>query len=93
MSFRRKAEAKDMKLATTRGRKVYGAWPKSKKEERNLILSKIDYDKIQKLYKKVLDSQDKLGQFLSDYKNKLKAFGKVLQDTPVTLEPLKPAGD
>ena len=65
----------------------------SKKEERNLILSKTDYDKIQKLYKNVLESQDRLDQSLSHYKNKLKALGEVLQDTPVTLEPLKPAGD
>ena len=65
----------------------------SKQEERNLILSKNDYDKIQKLYKKVLESQYKLDQSLGHYKNKLKALGEVLQDTPVILEPLKPAGD
>ena len=65
----------------------------SKQEERNLILSKNDYDKIQKLYKKVLESQYKLDQSLGHYKNKLKALGEVLHDTPVTLEPLKPAGD
>ena len=65
----------------------------SRKEERNLILSKTDYEKIQRLYKKVLESQDKLSQSLSHYKNKLKALGEVLQDTPVTLEPLKRTGD
>ena len=65
----------------------------SKQEERNLILSKNDYDKIQILYKKVLESQYKLDQSLGHYKNKLKALGEVLQDAPVILEPLKPAGD
>ena len=79
--------------STIEGQDIDSGPDVSKKEERNLILSKNDYDKIQKLYKKVLESQDKLDQSLGHYKNKLKALGEVLQDTPVTLEPLKPAGD
>ena len=58
-----------------------------------MILRKTDYDKIQTLYKKVLESQDKLDRSLGHYKNKLKALGEVLQDSPVILEPLKPAED
>ena len=47
MSFHRKAEAKDMKLATTRGRKVYGAWPKSKKKGTNMKVSQFkDYSEL-----------------------------------------------
>ena len=63
------------------------------KEKRNLTLSKTDYEKIQRFYKKVLESQGKLDQSLNDYKKELKALGQVLQETPVKIEPLKPSVD
>ena len=60
------------------------------KEERNLILSQTDYEKIQNFYEKVLQSQGKLDQSLSNYKEELMALGKVLQEVPVSLQPVKP---
>ena len=61
------------------------------KEKRNLTLSKTDYEKIQRFYKKVLKSQNKLDQSLHDYKKELKALGDVLQETPFKIEPVKPS--
>ncbi len=61
------------------------------KEKRNLTLSKTDYEKIQRFYKKVLKSQNKLDQSLHDYKKELKALGEVLQETPFKIEPVKPS--
>ncbi|HIJ50115.1 MAG TPA: COG1615 family transporter [Nitrospinae bacterium] len=63
------------------------------KEERNLILSQTDYKKIQNFYRKVLESQGKLDKSLSNYKEELKALGKVLQEVPVSLQPVKPSGE
>ena len=63
------------------------------KEKRNLTLSKTDYEKIQRFYKKVLESQTKFDQSLNDYKKEVKALGKVLQETPVKIEPVKPSVD
>jgi hypothetical protein len=63
------------------------------KEERNLILSQTDYEKIQNFYEKVLQSQGKLDQSLSNYKEELMALGKVLQEVPVSLQPVKPSGE
>ena len=60
------------------------------KEIRNLILSQTDYEKIQDFYKKVVESQGKLDQSLSNYKKELKALGEVLQDVPVSLQTVKP---
>jgi len=60
------------------------------KEERNLILSQTDYEKIQDFYQKVVESQGKLDQSLSNYKKELKALGEVLQDVPVSLQTVKP---
>ena len=60
------------------------------REERNLILSRTDYEKIQSFYKKVVESQNKLDQSLSNYKKELEALGEVLQETPVNLQPVKP---
>ena len=62
-------------------------------EERNLTLRKADYDKIQKLYKKVLESQGELDQSLNNYKKELEALGEVLQETPITLHSVKPSGE
>ena len=62
-------------------------------EERNLTLRKADYDKIQKFYKKVLESQGELDQSLSNYRKKLEALGEVLQETPITLHSVKPSGE
>ena len=62
-------------------------------EERNLTLRKADYDKIQKFYKKVLESQGELDQSLSNYKKELEALGEVLQETPITLQSVKPSGE
>ena len=63
------------------------------KEERNLILSQTDYEKIQDFYQKVVESQGKLDQSLSNYKKELKALGEVLHDVPVSLQPVKPSGE
>jgi uncharacterized membrane protein (UPF0182 family) len=63
------------------------------KEERNLILSQTDYEKIQDFYQKVVESQGKLDQSLSNYKKELKALGEVLQDVPVSLQPVKTSGE
>ena len=63
------------------------------KEERNLILSQTDYKKIQNFYKKVVQSQGKLDQSLNNYKEELMALGKVLQEVPVSLQPVKPSGE
>ena len=62
-------------------------------EERNLTLRKADYDKIQKFYKKVLESQGELDQSLSNYRKELEALGEVLQETPITLHSVKPSGE
>ena len=62
-------------------------------EERNLTLRKADYDKIQKFYKKVLESQGELDKSLSSYKKELEALGEVLQETPITLQSVKPSGE
>ena len=61
------------------------------KEKRNLTLSKNDYEKIQRFYKKVLESQNKLDQSLNDYKKGLKALGEILKEAPVKTELVKPA--
>jgi len=61
--------------------------------ERNLTLSQSDYARIKNFYRKVVESQGKLDRSLSDYKKELQALGKVLQETPVTLQPLKPSGE
>ena len=66
------------------------AEPKTK-EKRKLTLSKTDYEKIQRFYKKVLESQGKLDRSLNDYRKELKALGEVLQETPVKIEPVKPS--
>ena len=63
------------------------------REERNLILSRTDYEKIQSFYKKVVESQGKLDQSLSSYKKELEALGQVLQEVPVSLQPMKPSGE
>jgi uncharacterized protein len=63
------------------------------KEERNLILSQTNYEKIQDFYKKVVESQGKLDQSLNNYKKELKALGEVLQEVPVSLQPMKPSGE
>jgi len=63
------------------------------KEKRNLTLSKTDYEKIQRFYKNVLESQNKLDQSFNDYKKELKALGEVLHETPVKIEPVKPSVD
>ena len=60
------------------------------KEKRNLTLSKNDYAKIQRFYKKVLESQNKLDQSLNDYKKELKALGEILKEAPVKTELVKP---
>ena len=62
-------------------------------EERNLTLRKADYDKIQKFYNKVLESQGELDKSLSSYKKELEALGEVLQETPITLQSVKPSGE
>ena len=62
-------------------------------DERNLTLRKSDYDKIQKFYKKVLESQGELDQSLSNYRKELEALGEVLQETPITLHSVKPLGE
>ena len=62
-------------------------------EERNLTLRKADYDKIQKFYKKVLESQGELGKSLSSYRKELEALGEVLQETPITFQSVKPTGE
>jgi uncharacterized protein len=67
--------------------------PSESKEERNLILSQTNYKKIQDFYKKVVESQDKLDQSLSNYKKELQALGEVLQEVPVSLQPVKPSGE
>ncbi|MEK9629340.1 MAG: UPF0182 family protein [Nitrospinota bacterium] len=67
-----------------------GSEPTDEKEEGNLVLSKSDYDKIQKFYKKVLESQGRLDRSLENYKKEIKALGDVLKETPVTLQPEKP---
>lgn len=63
------------------------------KEKRNLILSQSDYQKIQKFYKKVLESQIKLDKSLSSYKKELRNLGEILKETPVILENVKPSGE
>ena len=60
------------------------------REERNLILSRTDYEKIKSYYKKVVESQSKLDQSLSSYKKELEALGEVLKKTPVNLQPVQP---
>ncbi|MFT4580092.1 MAG: uncharacterized membrane protein (UPF0182 family) [Nitrospinales bacterium] len=65
--------------------------PSESREERNLILSQTNYEKIQDFYKKVVESQGKLDQSLSNYKKELKALGEVLQEVPVSLQPVKPS--
>jgi hypothetical protein len=40
-----------------------------------------------------LESQTKFDQSLNDYKKEVKALGKVLQETPVKIEPVKPSVD
>ena len=62
-------------------------------EERNLTLRKADYDKIRKFYNKVLESQGELDKSLSSYKKELEALGEVLQETPITLQSVKPSGE
>ena len=62
-------------------------------DERNLTLRKADYDKIQKFYKKVLESQGELDKSLGNYKKELEALGEVLQETPITLQSVKPSGE
>lgn len=58
------------------------------KEEGNLLLSQTDYNKIKSFYKRVLESQNKLDQSVSDYKKELEALGDILEAAPVSVQPI-----
>ena len=62
-------------------------------KDQKLVLSKADYDKIRRTYRRVLQSQEKLDQSLVRYRKELKELGEILEDTPVSLqtEPLSTA--
>ena len=64
-------------------------------KDQKLVLSKVDYDKIRRTYRRVLESQENLDQSLVRYRKELKKLGESLEDTPVSLkvEPLSEGGN
>jgi hypothetical protein len=54
-------------------------------KDKKLVLSKFDYDKIRRTYRRVLESQAQLGQSMLRYRAELKELGEILEKTPVSL--------
>ncbi len=54
--------------------------PSASGQERKLVLSKADYDKIRRTYRRVLESQKQLDQSLVRYREELKELGKTLEN-------------
>ncbi|NIQ01914.1 MAG: hypothetical protein GWM98_17185, partial [Nitrospinaceae bacterium] len=53
-----------------------------------VVLSQSDYDRIQKFYRRILESQRELDKRMIDYRNDIEALGEVLDS--VTLSPEAP---
>ena len=64
-------------------------------KDQKLVLSKVDYDKIRRTYRRVLESQENLDQLMVRYRKELKDLGEILEDTPVSIkvEPLSGGGN
>ncbi len=71
-------------------RKPASTGPREEKPPRRgkVVLSQSDYDRIQKFYRRILESQRELDKRMIDYRNDIEALGEVLDS--VTLSPEAP---
>jgi len=58
--------------------------PSKSTKGQKLVLSKSDYDNIRNTYRRILESQQKLDQSLTQYRKELEGFGELLEDTQVS---------
>ena len=63
---------------------VHPSSPSKSVKDQKLILSKSDYENIRRTYRRILESQGKLDQSLALYRNELKSFGDLLEETKVS---------
>ncbi|MBC8288028.1 MAG: UPF0182 family protein [Nitrospinae bacterium] len=63
---------------------VESSSPSKSVKGQKLVLSKSDYDNIRNTYRRILASQAKLDQSLSQYRKELEGFGELLEDTQVS---------
>ena len=63
---------------------VHSSSPSKSVKDQKLILSKSDYENIRRTYRRILESQGKLDQSLALYRNELKGFGDLLEETKVS---------
>ena len=63
---------------------VHSSSPSKSVKDQKLILSKSDYENIRRTYRRILESQGKLDQSLALYRNELKSFGDLLEETKVS---------